>query len=462
MRRSLAVASRVAIGIFAFILPAAPLSAAVLDIAPEGSGIYQDIAHALSAAHAGDTLRLADGVYTGAGNRNNPIGGAITILSRSGDPEQCVIEIEGAGRAFLIYAFPGTDVRVEGITIRGGDPGSLPQEMLPGYGGGVAVKVLSPGGIARFDRCVFEGNRAEVGGGAFFQQASGVFTECVFRANIATDGAGVYCGYCNGAQRVDFARSLFHENDYPYPQVGGYGAGVYYSHSRGAVSNCTFAGNRAWFGAGALISTDSAVDVDGSIFAFSTEGQGLGVFNGSFTIARTDIYGNAGGDWVGAIAGEVGSDCNFSADPLFCDAPAGDFTLREDSPCLPENSGGCGWIGALPLGCAAPTSFVEEGAAAGGGAEDAAPRLEVLPNPAGAAAEARFRVIAPGAARVTLHDAAGRRVASLFEREVDAGLHRIEISTRLDESGRPLPPGIYFVRVDAPGATAVRRLVVAK
>ena len=39
------------------------------------------------------------------------------------------------------------------------------------------------------------------------------------------------------------------------------------------------------------------------------------------------------------------------ADPYFCGVDSGDFTVREDSPCLPEHSNGCEQIGAFGVGC---------------------------------------------------------------------------------------------------------------
>ncbi len=43
---------------------------------------------------------------------------------------------------------------------------------------------------------------------------------------------------------------------------------------------------------------------------------------------------------------------NLNADPLFCDALAGDFQIAEESPCAPANAPeGCGGIGALGVGC---------------------------------------------------------------------------------------------------------------
>jgi hypothetical protein len=69
-----------------------------------------------------------------------------------------------------------------------------------------------------------------------------------------------------------------------------------------------------------------------------------------------DVYGNEGGDWTDCIAGQLGANGNFSADPLFCKLGGGDFTLHTDSPCLPGNHPDgvdCDLIGALGLGCGA-------------------------------------------------------------------------------------------------------------
>lgn len=49
----------------------------------------------------------------------------------------------------------------------------------------------------------------------------------------------------------------------------------------------------------------------------------------------------------------IGAD-NVVADPLFCAPSSGDFHVDGRSPCAPENSLGCGVIGALPVGCANP------------------------------------------------------------------------------------------------------------
>ena len=61
---------------------------------------------------------------------------------------------------------------------------------------------------------------------------------------------------------------------------------------------------------------------------------------------------------MGCLVAQDTIDGNFSADPLFCNPDAGDFTLAADSPCLPgqhPHGDDCGLIGALGQGCASST-----------------------------------------------------------------------------------------------------------
>jgi hypothetical protein len=69
------------------------------------------------------------------------------------------------------------------------------------------------------------------------------------------------------------------------------------------------------------------------------------------TIACSDLFGNAGGDWIGCIAGELGTNGNIAADPLFCHTDVGSLAIANDSPCAPAQSA-CGLIGAVGPECA--------------------------------------------------------------------------------------------------------------
>jgi hypothetical protein len=72
--------------------------------------------------------------------------------------------------------------------------------------------------------------------------------------------------------------------------------------------------------------------------------------------------------WIGCIAGELGTNGNIAADPLFCHTDVGSLAIANDSPCAPAQSA-CGLIGAVGPECAtlvAPATWGSIKAAFGG------------------------------------------------------------------------------------------------
>jgi hypothetical protein len=66
------------------------------------------------------TVLVADGTYTGTGNRDIVFGGkAIHLKSANGAPN-CIINCENTGRAFHFRSSETADTVVEGFTIRNG------------------------------------------------------------------------------------------------------------------------------------------------------------------------------------------------------------------------------------------------------------------------------------------------------------------------------------------------------
>ncbi len=61
-------------------------------------------------------------------------------------------------------------------------------------------------------------------------------------------------------------------------------------------------------------------------------------------------------------------------------------------------------------------------------------------------------------ARLTIYDAAGRRVRRVVDRTLDAGHHDASWDGR-DDRGVLTAPGIYFYRLETRGLTASRQLV---
>ena len=114
------------------------------------------------------------------------------------------------------------------------------------------------------------------------------------------------------------------------------------------------------------------------------------------------------------------------------------------------------------IACADTTLIVRAGA--GGSTLDAgAPGLALAPlapNPFRGATRLEFALREDGPVRVTVHDPAGRCVRTLADGDwLAAGAHAVEWDGR-GEDGRTIPPGLYFLLVQAPGAS--RRTSVIK
>jgi predicted outer membrane repeat protein len=307
---------------------------------PNGTGDFPTIQAAIDAAIDGDIIELTDGTFTGDGNRDIDWGhNTITVRSQNGDPWACVIDCQGSAaephRGFVCSEEEAYNSLLQGISI------------INGYadrGGAIlfweAIQV---------ENCVFSNNTATDGGA--FAVVLGVqdvsVTKCVVLNNVATeDGGGMHCqeGGCNLVMCT-----------FAWNSAGGCGGAVWAGSSNSVLrsTNCTFVFNSASNGGGICCDEMSNVIVS-SIIAFSTLGEAIFCsYPCDLTLTCCDIYGNAGGDWVGCIEDQGEVNDNISEDPLFCDPDEYDFTIHSDSPCAPFSPPNeeCDLIGAHPVGC---------------------------------------------------------------------------------------------------------------
>ncbi len=130
-----------------------------------------------------DTVLVADGLYTGSGNRDIDLGGKSVVLLSENGPLKTVIDCGGSESAphFAFTGFGGEAGNViDGFTISGAYGAQGPV---------LNLKFTSP--VIR--NCILVDNVATVSGGAIrCKNASPTFLNCTFINNTAPIGGAVY------------------------------------------------------------------------------------------------------------------------------------------------------------------------------------------------------------------------------------------------------------------------------
>jgi hypothetical protein len=120
---------------------------------------YPTIQAAIDASANGDVVTVADGVYTGTGNRDIDFGGkTVTVRSEHG-PASCIIDCQASWssrhRGFYFHTSETAAAIVDGLTIRNGiAPYS---EACYASGGGILCEYANP--VIR--NCIIRENTAE-------------------------------------------------------------------------------------------------------------------------------------------------------------------------------------------------------------------------------------------------------------------------------------------------------------
>ncbi len=311
-------------------------------IRADGSGDWPTIQAAINIAVVGDTIVLADGIFSGEGNRDlDFLGKAITLQGQSGDPELAVIDCQGTleenHRGFIFQSGEvGTSI-LRHLSIINGN--------VSDDGGAILCK-SSP----VIENCVFQQNHADHGGGIFCDHGSPIINNCEFLQNEGRakgGGVGLF------ASEAEINNSLFTAN------WGYMGAAIFLPDSSDViVTGCTITNNANSLDKASIgLDGNSTMAISNCIVAFGPH-YAFGEYDqGSVDISGCDIFGHGSGDYTGPVSGANGSSGNISSDPLYCDGADGDFTLRGDSPCSVHSAPSGVRIGNYSVGCDAPSIF---------------------------------------------------------------------------------------------------------
>jgi parallel beta-helix repeat protein len=289
---------------------------------------FPTIQAAINVAVTGDTVFIANGVYSGEGNNNIDFHGkSIMVKSENNNPDGCIIDCEGNGRGFYFHSEESYGSILDGITIKNA------------IYCGIECNNSSP----TIENCVIS---YCADWGLYCESSSAYISKCTFSQNSG-GWAAIGCVYDSDPL---IANCLFSYNT--STMVGGL---LCYT-SNPIIRKCTFVFNSGDMASAIYCYQDkeqtrSNPTIENSIIAFN--GPIKAIYcepSDNVTFTCSDIYGNPGGDWTGQIYSQLNTNGNISENPFFCDTSVSDFRLHNNSPCLPEYSG-CGLIGAYDMGC---------------------------------------------------------------------------------------------------------------
>ncbi len=170
---------------------------------------YSTIQSAIDAAYWGDTILIADGTYTGDGNKNLENNGKSLIIQSENGPDNCIIDCENSGRAFYLTGI-GPGLVIQGLTIRNGKPSSV-------NGGALLIE----NEFVDITNCHFESNSflyGGVGGGAIScSSACHILNilNCEFVDN-STNGHGSCLSVCCKTVNIEDSNFLNNSGDCIY------------------------------------------------------------------------------------------------------------------------------------------------------------------------------------------------------------------------------------------------------
>jgi parallel beta-helix repeat protein len=259
-------------------------------------------------------VQVADGTYTGIGNKDLSFNGKAIMLKSENGAFTCIIDCENSGRALYFNSGELADSIIYGFTIVNGNAQ---------FAGGIACEASSPTIV----NCYIKNNTATdyYGGGIWCWGSDPIIENCIITGNSAGEfGGGIHCEWSAPSitNCIIAGNTVF--------SYGGGGISCIWS-SAPVVENCTMTGNVGW--GGAVACWNGSTPAFANCILWNNSPNEVDDWDGTPTISYSDVQG-----------GYTGTG-NINANPLFCSGPLHNYYLSQticgqaaDSPCVDAGS----------------------------------------------------------------------------------------------------------------------------
>jgi hypothetical protein len=316
----------------------------------------------IDSASNGDTVLVAEGTYTGDGNRDLNFNGTNIVLMSESGPEVTIIDCQGdtldEHYGVLLENGEDTTATIDGITITNsyvtdwrsgavwiGDASVTVKNCIitGNYGKGIYHDFALDRTFRLYDSKITNNSGTGI--------SSEAWTTVVAGCEISYNGQ--YGMNWSSWNKLELSDCLFEGN-------ADDGLFIWTDAPDFHVYNCTFVGNGTGIsydwnfpksGSRAAIAPTATSVVENCLLAFNVSyGLHSSQFPYDVNVYCNDAFGNGSADYLMNDPPNDSSD-NYALDPLFCDTAAGNFHVSGNSPCAPANNSCSTLIGALGVGC---------------------------------------------------------------------------------------------------------------
>lgn len=333
---------------------------------------YPTIQEAIDAAMDGTTIFLADQIYQGPGNKNLHWAGNekhLTITSENG-PENCIIDCEEDGRAFVLNNGQSEDDVIDGITIINGWIRTVSPSLVGGgailcdgtsphiincimrnnvagnkinslsqsyYADGGAIDCANESSPYIYNNIIENNYANHTGGGIHYGGTSGgVLANNRITGNInrgCYGGGGIALVYMSHPRIIN---NLINYNQTEYYNDGGYGGGIICLNSDPDIINNTIVYNNCITsttdgeGGGIRVRGKPYPRIVNSIIRDNMAGAGLENIDFQYPGDKLEIRNSNIGGGIGSILTDY-PETIIDLDPGFINPDSGNFDLNAGS-----------------------------------------------------------------------------------------------------------------------------------